>query len=443
MVRFPIMDESPPPRKPPVLVIALAILVLVAGAGAVVFWPESDGPATATPLPSASLPSSASTSPSAAPATPLQRAEILVAGQVAALMKGDEAGWLAPVDAKLHGRYRTIFRNLRALDLTDADMTIEGQPKMAGAVMKIRVDLNYCFSGVDCPAHRSDPWAGAPVMINTLTLTPRADSYVITAMGASGVKNYLQPAPWENTELTFATGQRVIVAGPKSQAANVRRALPLAEKAAVVADRYGTRLRNEQKKYRVYVADEKSWKAWYGGTRPPWSVGYHLQLNGTGGDIILRAGRVMSESDREVTEIIQHEMGHAVTLNDNRNWDSEDDQWLIEGVAEYIGYQPSKAGNSYSRDALRYVQSRRGAIKTIALPRLTAKSDDIAVTRLYATGHFGVSCIAEKFGEEKMFNFVALVVREGVTPDVASQVALDKPFKTVDKACVSWIKKQL
>ncbi|MEU8655445.1 hypothetical protein [Actinoplanes philippinensis] len=414
-------------------------MVLAAGVGAVVFWPDRPEPATATPAPSASL----APSPSATPLTPLQQAEVALAGQVQALLKGDEAGWLAPVDAKLRSRYRTIFQNLRALELTSADLTIEGQPKMTGAVMKIRVDLNYCFSGVECPAHRSDPGAGAPMMINTLTLTPRDGSYVITGMGASGVENYLQPTPWESSVLTVARGQRVIVAGPKSQAKNISRVLPLAEKAAAVADRYGTRLRNEQKKYRVYLADDKSWRTWYDGSAPPWSVAYHLPLNGVGSDIVVRTGEVMSVSDAQVTEIIQHEMGHAVTLNDTRNWDDEDDLWLIEGVAEYIGYQPRKPQNSYSRDALRYVQSRKGPIKTIALPPLSAKSDDLTVTRLYATGHFAVGCLAEKFGEEKMFNFVALVLREGVEPRFAAEAALGKPFKTVDKACVSWIKQKL
>ncbi|MEV4275944.1 hypothetical protein [Actinoplanes xinjiangensis] len=435
------LSPSPAPSKPSGLVAGLVVLALAVGAGAVVLWPEGEEPATATPAPSASASASPSASPT--PATPLEKVDALIDAQAQALMKGDEAGWLAPVDRKLQARYRAIFRNLRGLDLTAADLTIDGQPKMTGATMKVRVDLNYCFSGVDCPAHRSDPTAGAPVMISTLTWTPRNGSYVITGMAASGVENHLQPAPWETAALTIAQGQRVIVAGPASQAANVRRVLPLAEKAAAVADRYGTQLNNAQKKYRIYLADDKAWKTWYEGLAPNWSVAYHLPLNGIGSDIVVKASKAMSGSDREITEIVQHEMGHAVTLNDTRNWDSEDDLWLIEGVAEYIGYQPSKPQNSYSRDALRYVQSRRGAVKTIALPKLTAKSDDLTVTRLYATGHFGVGCIAEKFGEEKMFNFVALVLREGLELDVASQVALGPPFKTVDKSCVSWIKKRL
>jgi hypothetical protein len=435
----PDLPPSPEPRKSTGLVAGLVVLALAVGAGTVIFWPDREQPATATPVLSASVSPSASPTP----ATPLQQVDALIDAQAQALVKGDEAAWLAPVDPKLQARYRAIFQNLRGLDITAADLTIDGQPKMTGAVMKVRVDLNYCFSGADCPAHRSDPTAGAPVMISTLTWSPRNGSYVITGMAGAGVENYLQPAPWETAALTIAQGQRVIVAGPKSQAANVRRALPLAEKAAAVADRYGTQLHNLQKKYRIYLADDKAWKTWYEGLAPNWSVAYHLPLNGIGSDIVVRVSDAMSGSDREVTEIIQHEMGHAVTLNDTRNWDSEDDLWLIEGVAEYIGYQPSKPQNSYSRDALRYVQAQRGAIKTIALPPLTGKSDDITVTRLYATGHFGVGCLAEKFGEEKMFNFVALVLREGLDLDVASQVALGKPFKTVDKSCVSWIKQKL
>lgn len=429
---------EPSSRKPSVLIAGLAALALVAGAGAVVFWPERAQPATATPIASASV----APSPSPTKKTPLEQVDALIDAQAQALLKGDEAAWLAPVDAKLHTRYRTIFRNLRALDITAADMAIDEKPKMSGAVMKARVWLNYCFSGIDCPAYSSFADRGAPKMINMVTWTPRDGSYVITGIGASGVDNDLQPTPWENTTLTFAQGKRVIVAAPKSQAANIKRILPLAEKAAGVADRYGKLLNNPQEKYRIYLADAKGWKTWYGRSAPPWSIGYHRPLNDAGSDIVLKAGTVMSNSDREITELIQHEMAHAVTLNGSRNWDYGADLWLSEGIAEYIGFQPKKPRNTYNRDELSYVQSRRGAIKTIAQPALTAKSDDLTVARLYSTGHFAAGCMAEKYGETKMLNFVQLVLGEGVAYDAASQAALGKPFKTVDKACVSWIRKQ-
>ncbi|MDI6100665.1 hypothetical protein QLQ12_18820 [Actinoplanes sp. NEAU-A12] len=437
------MDDQPTPSKRPVLAACLAVLVLAVGAGAVVFWPDREQAATATPAPSASASPSLPVSPPLEKATPVNQVDALLDAQAQALVKGDEAGWLAPVDQKLHPRYRTIFQNLRALEVTSADLAIDEQPKMDGAAIKARVWLNYCFSGVDCPAFRADANFGAPKMIYMLTWTPRADSYVITGMADSGVPNHMQPAPWENAALTFAHGARVIVAGPKSQAKNIKRALPLAEKAATVADRYAGQFNNPQKKYRIYMADDKSWKTWYDDAAPKWSAAYHRQFNGVGSDIVMRAGKVMSGTDREITELIQHEMAHAVTLNGNRNRDEGQDQWLVEGIAEYIGYQPRKPQNTDSRDALRYVQSRRGAVKTMAVPQLAEKADDLTVTRLYATGHFAAGCMADQFGEPKMITFVQMVVYEGMDLDPASQVAFGKPFKTVDKTCVNWIRKQL
>jgi hypothetical protein len=48
--------------------------------------------------------------------------------------------------------------------------------------------------------------------------------------------------------------------------------------------------------------------------------------------------------------------------------------------------------------------------------------------------------MATKFGQRKMFDFIKLTLREGYGLDQASQEAYGKPFHTVDKSCVSWIK---
>lgn len=437
VVRFPIMDESPPRKKP--LVPVAGLLVAVLTASVVGLWPDGAETAVATPVASVSAPV-----PQASRVlTPFERVSDQLAAQKEALLKGDEKGWLASVDKKLQPRYRTIFRNLRALDLTSADMGIDGALTDNGATLTGKVGLTYCFSGVECPGYRLDPTGGAPKIINTVTWTSRGGSWVITKMAASGVRNYLQPAPWENSTLTFAEGERVIVAGPRSQSANVKRVLPLAEKAAAVADRYAAQLNNRRPKYRIYLADNKMWKSWYDGAAPPWSVAYHLQLNNIGSDIVVKASKVMPEGNRYITEIIQHELGHSVTLDGNHNRDDKKNQWLTEGIAEYIGYQPGKPQNTYSGDALRYVRSRGRPIKTIAVPALTGKSDDLSVTRLYATGHFAAACMAEKYGEPKMLDFVQMVLHAGVERDAASQAVFGKPFAVVDKTCVSWIKQKL
>ncbi|HWS31955.1 MAG TPA: hypothetical protein VN408_04340, partial [Actinoplanes sp.] len=296
------MDEQPSRNRSLVPVAGLAVVVLAATA--VGFWPEGQEPATATPVASAS----AAVVP-AVPLTPSEQVHATLAAQVRALVAGDEAGWLASVDGRLRTRYRTMFRNLRALEITTADAGIADKLTAKGDTMTGRVGLSYCFSGIECPAYRQDPGAGAPKIINTVTWTFRNGSWVITKAVAADVGNPLQPAPWESTRLTVAAGKRVIVAGPESQATNVKRVLRLAEKAAVVADRYAVTMNNPQNRYRIYLADNKAYSTWYSGSRPPWSVGYQVSLNGIDGDIVLKSGKVLPENDQEVTEIIQHEMG--------------------------------------------------------------------------------------------------------------------------------------
>lgn len=436
VIRFPIMDEQPSRNKPLVPVAGLAVVVLAATA--VGFWPREQEPATATPVASAS----AAVAP-VVPLTPSEQVHATLATQVRALVDGDEAGWLASVDGRLRSRYQTMFRNLRALEITAADAGIAGKLTAKGDTMTGQVGLSYCFGDIECPAYRQDPETGPPKIINTITWTSRNGSWMITKAVAAGGANRLQPAPWENTKLTVAVGKRVVVAAPASQSASVERVLRLAENAAVYADRYAVKLNNPQNRYRIYLADNKAYQTWYSGSAP-WSVGYRISLNGIDSDIVVKANRVLQEDDQYVTVVLQHEMGHAVTLDDSTsNGYARDSQWLVEGVAEYIGAQPRKVQNTSSRTELRYVQSRGLAVKTIAAPAVSDDSGDLAVTRLYATGHFAVGCMAEKYGETKTLDFVALVLREGMERDAAAQVAFRQPFKAIDKACMKWIKQKL
>ena len=56
-------------------------------------------------------------------------------------------------------------------------------------------------------------------------------------------------------------------------------------------------------RYRVYLADNRAWKSWYGGERRNWVAGYHKALNRTGSDLVLRADAVLG-SDRRLRETI-------------------------------------------------------------------------------------------------------------------------------------------
>lgn len=408
---------------------AVGVLLLAVSSASVVFWPRSDHPrpATAAPIVTAAVPDQQ---------TRLEReVQSVLRVQIDALLGGDETGWLAPVGPEVRNRYRAIYRNLRNLEVSRADYGVEILGRSTEAEVSARVMIGYCLSGATCPAWENRIDQGAPKLLYELTFARRDDGYVVTKIADVEDGNYLQPTPWERTELRFARGERVIVAGPPGQAKNLRKVLAAAEKAATVVDRFST---EPPKRYRIYLADDKTWKTWYGGQLSKWVVGYHIALNQTGSDIVLKAGELV-DSNRQLALTVQHEMAHAVTMVPSYNQDPNEDLWLIEGVAEYIGFLPGKPQNTESRYSLRSWLDEHGAIKSIVRPELTDKSDDLTVSALYATGHYAVGCMIDRYGQPRLLDFVKRVLQDGEDLDPASRAAFGKPFKTVDRACVSWI----
>ena len=421
------------------VVAALGVLLL----GVLIFKPEA-APQGAAAAATSAAPAPAASAAASTAATPYDRAVAALDAQAAALVSGDEAGWLAAVDtgkATLIARYRTTFRNLRGLGITRFSYFAGlGKPVKGDATaMSMRVDSNYCFSDDMCPANPGTDWAKPPHISQTLTLRPVGGHYVISALAASSDPDFHQPTPWENTELVFARGTRTILAAAKGQEKYLKTVLPVAERAAAVADRYAKLNGTPQRNYRIFLAGEKQWKSWYGGEPDDWAIGLAMPLNRRGIDVMLR----MSEMDDAVTlrTTVQHELGHVVTLTGSYQMDAEEDTWLSEGIAEYIGWQPKTAAQSFRLSSVRW-QFDRAAPKSIVPaqpgPRAPARAGDA----FYGLSHWAATCMSAKYGEAKLFTFVRLVLSEDNSYDQASRDAYGVPFKTVDKACVSWIRKQ-
>ena len=421
------MEDPLPSRSlKPVVAAVVAAVLLVAGVAAVIFWPKAEEPAAAVPEPKR-------------PLTAFEQSLALLQKQATALEKGDEKGWLAPVDPKLIPQYRMIFRNLRGLGIGHVEYHATPDEASTRTKAVVNASLGYCFQGGVCPPWRSGSSDGPPKFSHQLTLTPRAGSYVITRTKTA--KGATVP-PWSAQTLHFAVGKRVVVAGPGNQKKYLKRFLKLAEKAAGVTDRYATLIGNKQgARYRVYLADDKSWKKWYGGERAGWSIGYAIPLNTAGTDIVLRTRKVLQEDDMLL--VVQHELAHVVTLAGLSTRDTDDDQWLVEGIAEYIGAYPKKPQHTYSRYVLAEAFRKRGAPKSIAVRSLTDNADDLTVSTLYAMGHYASGCMADRYGERRLMKFIDLVLRKGGKPAEASQAAFGKPFKSVDKACLSWIRSRV
>ncbi|MFI7603270.1 hypothetical protein [Actinoplanes sp. NPDC049681] len=435
------MEESrvPGARRPSVAVVAGLIVAVLALAGGVVACLTSSEPAAlAKPTPSRA-------------ATPFEQAAAVLDQQAAALMKGDEKGWLAAVDPgrpTLVSQYRSMFRNLRGLGVSHAEF--HARPPASGVVhdkpgvVTAQLLFGYCFDEAPCPSWRAGVGDGPPKTTSQLTFKLVDGKYLINAaVDPAGMNfNGLEPAPWEGADLVLAHGERVTVAATRSQAKHVKAMVVAAEKAAVAADRFARYLGTPQRRYRIYLADQRTWKSWYGGDQPKWAIGYELPLNSTGADIVFRTSEVMAEPGGPLS-IVQHEMGHVVTLAGLTHSETSDDQWLEEGIAEYVGERPGAARTAGNRNILAAAFRRGNAPRTIALPPLADDADDRTVDRLYAMGHFATKCMADQYGERRLFTFVDRVLRHGDKPDPAARAAFGRSFSTVDRSCLTWIEREV
>lgn len=369
------------------------------------------------------------------PSTPFDRAAATLRKQAAALTAGDEEGWLAAVDPaqpRLVARYRGLYRSLRALGVSHFAYHPYQRRGSKGSTLAIGVSAAYCLSVRVCPR--------PPRVEQALTLRPLRGAYLITGLSRPARPSHLQPTPWESGDLVFAHGRRVTVAATPGQAKHLKRVLAVAEKAAAVNDRYASYVGNPQLRYRLYLADDKAWKSWYGGIDDTWTVAYAVPLSDTGTDVVLRMSELRTDR-RLLATTVQHELGHVVTVGGVATRDVGADLWLSEGIAEWIGWAPKPATDSWRRAGVRSAMRKAKRPTTIAAPALRRNAGNRAGDRFYGLAHFAVDCMAQRYGERRLFEFVRLTLRRNLTNDKASRAAYGVPFATVDKQCLSWIRK--
>jgi hypothetical protein len=374
---------------------------------------------------------------SAPPQTAYEKAGDLLKAQARALLEADEQKWLAPVDParpKLVAQYRTMFRSLQALHVANFGYRSQNlRSKPSDPKISIAITIEYCMS--TCGLGSVDP--PTPSAHQFLTIETVNGQQRITSMRVEQSKDTLDPLPWEEQDLVVRAGSRVVVSGPHSEEKNLDRVLAVAEKAAKVNDRFAAIEENPQERYRVYLADGKAWRRWFGKAGTSSADGYTIGIGDPDSEVVLRMDELGDQ--RDLTTAVTHEMGHVVTLS-GKNAQTDDDMWLAEGVAEYIGEYPKPAIQSRRMAAVRAYGKR---LTTIAQPDLADDASLRAGNAYYGYSHLAVDCMAKTYGEKKLFDFVKVKMRQGFSYDDASRKAYGKPFKTVDKACVGWIRKQV
>jgi hypothetical protein len=436
--RSDLVESGPPPKRRLRRVLlgagALILVAVLAIVGAVLLRGPRDEP-RGTPVAAADPPSAAPI-----PLTPYETMVGVLKDQAAALMRGDERGWLAAIDPgqpKLRAQYRNMYLSLRGLGISHFEYSPGIQTPSKAGVATITVDIYFCFSLDVCTL------AIAPIVRQTLTFAPIRGKYAITRLKKSTNQTWLQPTPWESGTLVFAQGKRVTVAAAPSEAKHLKQVVKLADKAAAVTDRFAGFVDNPQKRYRIFLADTKTWRSWYGGETDKWTTGLEIPLNESQSDVVLKMSQLRDPA--ELARTIQHEMGHVATVGgatQSGDFLYQENQWLSEGVAEYIEWSPRGATASYRRGSVRYVLRGSHRPKSIVAKPLGDNASDRSIDAFYGLGHFAVDCMAHVYGQRKMFDFIRLRLRLGEDLDLAARQAYGKPFATVDKTCVAWIRQQ-
>lgn len=366
--------------------------------------------------------------------TPADRAIRAALGrQSAALTGGDEQGWLRDVDPPLAGEMRRLYANLRGLQISGwvTDPVSVAGTGQTGPLWRTDTRIRVCFTGPTCT--RTVPSTDSLTAKTEWRIT--GDRAVLTRFSLdSGPSRPSRPTPWERDTLTFATGDRVIVAAPRGGQRPARWLAP-AQAAARVADRY-TLAAPRVGKYLVFLAGEQEWRTWFSGCTDRDVLGYALRPSETSAFIVIDATRVKLDAHGE--NVLRHEMAHIAT---RYGPSTPVDKWATEGIAEYVAWagQPISA---YDRtDDARRLAATIGWTMTLDL-----RWSDATANRsgYYGMGFFAMRCLSETYGEPSMLAFFDQLAHGGRNPAQAAEQSLQTPWPAVQAGCApkisTWLK---
>lgn len=340
--------------------------------------------------------------------------------QGAALLRGDEQGWLSDVDPPLAGDLTRLYANLRGLQVSG--WIPRARKVRGGPVWTAEVQIRICFATPSCTRTAQTFVPFGDVISARTRWSMHGDRAVLTEFEQFGADGSV---PWKRETLNFAVGRRVVVAAPRGLA-GTRPAqwLPAAERAAGVADRYAL---SDPKpgRYFLFLAGEKEWNDAVGADRDA-AAFVDRTSEATAFAIVDATGFGADPGDER---LLRHELGHIATLLgtlDNHN------EWAIEGMAEYIAYAGTPV-RSYDLVAdARWHVNHTGWNGRLDLEWSTEPDERHGY---YAMGFLAMRCLGETYGEPRLLSFFTAVVRRGEPPAEAAEPTLGTRWEQVESTC--------
>ncbi|HEU5159883.1 MAG TPA: hypothetical protein VFU43_23000 [Streptosporangiaceae bacterium] len=403
--------RMPGPSRPLVAAIAVACAgTLLAGVGYAV---------SARPAAAPNAAGGSADRVSDRPGAPLDLAAVnaILERRARAVRAGDRAGFLAAVDSAFRPEQEALFDNLRGLPLATwrqrADPARPDATETAGpGNWTVRVTLRYRLRGFD----RGDVTATQYLTFARRPGTGTGAAAGLTIIGDGTAQGRLDdPEIWDGGRLSVVRGGRSLVIGvnaPRTRlrqiAARLDRAVPAVT--AVVGPRWARRV--------VAIVPATPERA--------------AALAGDGGSLreiaalatVTRAAPGARGNDRIVVSpaayprlnevgrhvVLTHELTHVATRGAG---DGRTPAWLIEGLADYVGYKGLDVPvTSAARELRREVS--RGRLPA-ALPRAADFSGAAGrLAQVYEEAWLACRMVAERYGEDRL---VRLYRAAGARPD--------------------------
>ena len=361
------------------------------------------------------------------------RPDRLLDAHAAALLAGNEPGWMDvadPTRPDVVAWYRQLYSTLRALRVTWLEYQIQGAPDGRYGPRAEQVYLRYCVGDVPCD------WRSRHATTRLqLQFTERDDRWWVSDIldRADGWASALDPPPWLVEPLQVRRGNGVIVAAPAAVpavAGKVDIVAVAAAKATGVVNRFA-RPGTTPPTYLIYLAGSTQWKIWRDDPIDNAStVGVTTTNSPLQVVVILNMDRITPD---KLDIVLRHEMGHVITgfgESDTGTTPSTGDTgWAAEGIAEYISWtgQP-QADYPRLRSIRTYVRTGRW---NGILPIHIDGKDSLATDATYGLNYLIIRYLANTYSEPAMLHFIDELIRNGTTLKLAAREAFGQEWSTI------------
>ena len=357
--------------------------------------------------------------------------DAMLADQSVALVNGDQAGFLAPVDVsvpELRQQYEMLYENLRALHVSEFSQTAQRILDDSAPPDVYDVAVSYCLGGEFCPQEETAfrlAVQGGPGAFQIEAYAPEASDVTATS-----------PLPWEVSTLHVRTGKRVTLMASDAEASQLAAVLPAADAAAATADGFAV-LSTPPDHYDIYLASAAEARTWFGGAAADatsslvWTdIGEQqavvvlpdaMRTGPRGGDglaanVARAVGLLASQQDMFAEEV------HADALT--------------AGLGDYVAYL-GHPGADADRLAAVAAYVRSGRWPGTCNPAWTASASPATIAADTGIGYLALRRLVQRFGLKHTLAFWGDVERSADPIDSSSQIEFGQPWSAVDADCVS------